>query len=394
MSAFRSEPERPLRILLVGDYDDDPRLGSAKVSYKLREELRAAGHQCDALFSNDLGRRPSDRQVRQLVAPVLAAGAIARALSRQPYDIVDAASAEGLWFGVRKRLGAWRETALVCRSNGIEHLNYRRMIDDSDAGVLAKAWTRRLWYPASRLSQVAAAARVADRLLVLNEVDRRFAIDRHWQPPERIDVVLHGVSDRFLTDHDVAPKRGAGVLFCGAWDYVKGTTYLVAAFRQLVEHGHPVPLTILGSGLPAHVVLAAFPEHVRPLVTVADRVPEDRVVAEYRRHDLLVFPSTYEGFGLVVLEAMSQGLPVVATPVGCVPVLVQDGVTGTLVPPRDSTALAGAIARLMSFPDERARLGARAIAAVRGLTWRKTAARTIEVYEKALASPGRSRGRA
>lgn len=375
---------RPLRILLVGDYDDDPRLGSAKVSYKLREELRSAGHHCEALFSSDLGSRPSGRQMRQLVAPALAAGAISRALSRHPYDVVDAASAEGLWFGAGRRLGAWRGTALVCRSNGIEHLNYRRMVDDSDGGVLAKPWTRRLWYPASRLSQVAAAARVADRLVVLNDVDRRFAIARGWQPAERIDVVLHGVSERFLTGAVAAPARGAGVLFCGAWDFVKGITYLVAAFRQLSEQGHAVPLTILGSGVPAHVVLGAFPEHVRPLVSVIDRVPEDRVVDEYRRHDLLVFPSTYEGFGLVVLEAMSQGLPVVATPVGCVPGLVQDGVTGAIVPARDSAALAGAVARLMSSPGERQRLGARAIAAVHELTWRKTAERTIDVYEKAL----------
>jgi glycosyltransferase involved in cell wall biosynthesis len=381
--------ERPLRILLVGDYTDDPRLGSAKVTHKLREELRAAGHECDALFGGDIGLRPSGRQVRQLVAPALAARAIRRRLSARPYDVVDAASAEGLWFGAQKRLGAWPATAFVCRSNGIEHLNYRRMIDDSAAGLASKPWMRRLWYPVSRLSQVAGAARLADRVIVLNDTDRGFAIARGWQPADRIDVVTHGVSDRFLAAGAAAGPRGAGVLFCGAWDRVKGTPYLVRAFERLAEWGCAVPLTILGCGVPASGVLQSFSERARAHVTVVDRVPEDQVVGEYRRHDLLVFPSTYEGFGLVVLEAMSQGMPVVATPVGCVPDLVVDGETGVIVAPRDSDALAEAVTRLMASASTRARLGANAAAAVAAMSWRRTAERTVEVYERALARTSR-----
>ena len=97
-----------------------------------------------------------------------------------------------------------------------------------------------------------------------------------------------------------------------------------------------------------------------------------------------MFPSTYEGFGLVVLEAMSQGLPVIATPVGCVPDLVRDGETGVIVPLRDSKGLAGAVTRLMASPSSRARLGANAVASVASMSWGCTAERTIEVYMKAI----------
>ncbi len=375
---------RPLRILLAGDYADDPRLGSAKVAHKLREEFIAAGHECSALFAHDIGEAPSGRQVRQLVSPFLAARAIRAALARVPYDVVDAASAEGLWFGVEKRLGGWRSVVYVCRSNGIEHLNYQRMLDDSTAGLADKPLSRRLWYPASRLTQVAAAARLADRLIVLNDGDRRFAADRGWQPPDRIDVVPHGVSERFLRAPRGDTPRGGGALFCGAWDRVKGITYLVDAFDRLASGMRPVPLTILGPGLSASDVLQSIPERLRPSVTVVDRVPEDRVLEEYRRHDLLVFPSTYEGFGLAVLEAMSQGLPVVATPVGCVPDLIRDAENGVIVPPRDAGALAQAVQRLMDAPAERDRIGANAAASVASMTWRRTAERTIEVYRAAL----------
>jgi glycosyltransferase involved in cell wall biosynthesis len=377
--------ERPLRILLVGDYADDPRLGSAKVVHKLREEFKAAGHECDALFAGDLGHAPSERQVRQLVSPLLGARAIRAAFSRATYDVVDAASAEGLWFGIEKRLGGWRAIAYVCRSNGIEHLNYRRMVEDSDAGLSSKPLSRRIWYPASRLTQVAAAARVADRLIVLNGGDRRFVMERGWLPHDRIDVVPHGVSERFLDSSLPDMPRGAGALFCGAWDRVKGVPYLVKAFDRLAET-QPVPLTILGPGISTADVMATIPERLRASVSVVERVPEVRVIEEYRRHDLLVFPSTYEGFGLVALEAMSQGLPVVATPVGCVPDLIRDGENGVIVPPRDPHAIAKAVRRLMDSPDERQRIGRTGAATVSSMTWRRTAERTLDVYRAALAA--------
>jgi len=375
----------PLRILLVGDYTDDARLGSAKVVHKLREEFMAAGHECDALFAHDIGDAPSDRQLRQLVSPVLAARAIRSALSHVPYDVVDVASAEGAWFGGEKRLGGWRSVAYICRSNGIEHLNYRRMLDDSAAGLAAKPLSRRLWYPASRLTQVAAAARLADRLIVLNGGDRQFALERGWQPADRIDVVPHGVSARFLEAPRTDAPRGAGALFCGAWDRVKGVTYLVDAFNRLADE-RPVPLTILGPGLSAADVMASIPDRLRPSVSVVERVPEDRVIEEYRRHDVLVFPSTYEGFGLVALEAMSQGLAVVGTPVGCVPDLIRDGENGVIVPPRDAAALATAVRRLMDAPNERKRIGAHAASTVASMTWRRTAEQTIDIYRSALAA--------
>jgi glycosyltransferase involved in cell wall biosynthesis len=150
--------------------------------------------------------------------------------------------------------------------------------------------------------------------------------------------------------------------------------------------GRRVPLTILGPGPAPADVLAAFPPALRPRVTVLDRVPEDRVIAEYRRHDLLVFPSTYEGFGLVVLEALSQGLPVVATPVGCATMLIRYEENGLIVPPRDGAALAVAIARLVESPAERARMSANAVSAVASLSWRRTAERTVAAYREAIAA--------
>jgi glycosyltransferase involved in cell wall biosynthesis len=100
--------------------------------------------------------------------------------------------------------------------------------------------------------------------------------------------------------------------------------------------------------------------------------------------------STYEGFGLVLLEAMSQRMAVVTTPVGCAPTLVKDGTNALMVPVRDPDASAAAVERLIDDPALRRRMGDAARRSVEGMTWRATALRTIDVYARALSVRSRA----
>lgn len=379
-----SSDER-LRILVVGEYPDDPTLGSAKVAHKLRAEFRSLGHECDALFASDLGAQPAGRQLRQVVSPVLAFRACVRAIESRDYDVVDVASAEGLWLRRFRWIEGLDHVAVIARSHGLEHLNYERMLADARAGLVRKPWSRRLWYPAVRLSQVAAAARAADRMIVLNTIDREYVIRKGWKTADTVDVVAHGVSGRFLEPIALEPPRGKGVLFCGSWDHIKGISYLAGAWRLLADAGHRVPLTVLGPGVPAQRVLETFSASARPMVTVLPRTSEEEVFQAYRDHDIFISASTYEGFGMVVLEAMSQRLPVIATPVGCAAALIRDGENGIIIQPRFAPAIAEAVLRLFNDPVERRRLGTRAAAAVAGMTWRRTAEQTLDCYRAALA---------
>lgn len=381
-----------MRILLVGDYPRDARLGSTKVLLKLQEELQRLGHACDVILADDLGLSPRNPYLRQALAPVAALAAVRKAFrERGAYDVVDVASAEGLWIGVARRCGAFRHTVIVARSNGLEHLNYRRMLQDHDAGLRPKPWTRRLFHPAVRLTQVAAAARAADRLLLLNDLDRDFAVGRRWKRPNDIDIVPHGVSSEFLNE---APSRdqvrGGGLLFCGSWTEVKGVDYLAAAFSRMVGEGSTEMLTVLGGAVDPARILAAFSPAARARVRVVDRVPEREVIAAYRSHDALVWPSTYEGFGMVVIEAMSQRLPVIATPVGCARTLVEPGTTGLIVPPRHPEALAMAMTQLMGDRALRLRLADAAFDLVRDMSWRRTADQTLAAYLRAIKNNGQT----
>ncbi|MCL5984420.1 MAG: glycosyltransferase family 4 protein [Candidatus Thermoplasmatota archaeon] len=86
---------------------------------------------------------------------------------------------------------------------------------------------------------------------------------------------------------------------------------------------------------------------------------DDRLLASaYREAEMLVLPSEYEAFGLVLLEAMAQGRPVIATRVGGMPEVVAEGRNGILVPSRDPTALQAAMERLLSDRELAQRMGA------------------------------------
>jgi glycosyltransferase involved in cell wall biosynthesis len=87
---------------------------------------------------------------------------------------------------------------------------------------------------------------------------------------------------------------------------------------------------------------------------------------------------------MVLLEAMSQGLATIATPVGAAPSLIRDGETGVLIPARDAAALAAALQRLIGSAEERRRLGQAARERVRSMTWSAAADQTLAVYEDAL----------
>lgn len=119
-------------------------------------------------------------------------------------------------------------------------------------------------------------------------------------------------------------------------------------------------------------------------IIVTGRVGDDEVAAMFRRSDLFVFPTLADTFPLVVLEAMSHGLPVLATRVGGIPHQVDDR-CGTLVDADDPAQLAAGIDRLAADPDHLRRLGENARARVAAeFTWERAAERAMEGYRRIL----------
>ncbi|MGY1731016.1 glycosyltransferase [Geodermatophilus sp. SYSU D01045] len=162
----------------------------------------------------------------------------------------------------------------------------------------------------------------------------------------------------------------------------KDPATLVRAFGRMREQAS---LVVVGDGPDralVHRLAAESPAADR--ITLAGFVEHARVPGVLASLDALVLPSAYEEMGSVLTEAMAAGLPVVASDVGGIPEVVQDGRTGLLVPPGDVGALAAALDRVAGDEVLRARLAAGARARSAGYGWPALLARVAAVYGRVL----------
>ena len=168
---------------------------------------------------------------------------------------------------------------------------------------------------------------------------------------------------------------------------MKGLRYLLEALAKLRTE-REVSLVVIGrekEGGPSSRLLDEL--GLRDIVTFVTGVPEQRIIELYSEAEVAVVPSLYEGFSLPAIEAMSCGVPLVATSGGALPEVVgADNDTALVVPPGDSQALAAKIALALDDPALRDRIGAAGRQRVIDRwTWRHTANGTVEHYRALLA---------
>ncbi|WP_430647331.1 glycosyltransferase [Agromyces sp. GXS1127] len=239
--------------------------------------------------------------------------------------------------------------------------------------------------------------RGADRVVATCS-DEAFELKKLGVPQDRISVIPCGVDlQHFRPDGDTAARGDRPrVLVVGRMVPRKGVGTVIEAISLLAADGVDVELLVVGGGAPAG---GTDPEldRLAALVTrfgVADRVelrgqlPQSDLPPVYRSADLVVCAPWYEPFGIVPLEAMACGRPVVASSVGGLIDTVVHGRTGLHVQPRDARAVADAIRELVVDPERAARLGAagrRRVAA--RYSWDRVAADTERAYLATLRAP-------
>lgn len=225
-----------------------------------------------------------------------------------------------------------------------------------------------------------------DRVMVPGE--SMAALLRDWGVTTPIGIWSRGMDhDRFKPERrDLAWRRGLGIAdedvalgFLGRLVKEKGLDIFAAVSRELQARGVPHKVLVVGQG-PAHDWFAG---QVPQAVFAGFQSGDDlgRAVASM---DVFFNPSVTETFGNVTLEAMAAGVPVVAARATGAIDLVDEGVTGYLVPPRDVSAYADAIQRIVTEPALRDSLGAAGHAKAAGYSWEKANQAVLDAYLELL----------
>jgi glycosyltransferase involved in cell wall biosynthesis len=230
----------------------------------------------------------------------------------------------------------------------------------------------------------------------LSEFSKKNISSAYGIDPIKIEVMYAGVDNTFfetkkssledtLLDGNDQSKQEKPIrlLFSGRLDQKqqKGVDILLRAMPLILKR-YKVILDIIGDGVRLdHYKRLVQQLEIEKSVRFRGFLPHNVMPEEYSSADMFVFPSRRESFGLVLAEAMASGLPVVSTSAGAIPEVIENGITGILVPPEDSEKLASAVIHLLDDPERMRQMGVKGKERVeKYFTWDKVANKVVQFY--------------
>lgn len=258
--------------------------------------------------------------------------------------------------------------------------------------------------PAARVIGEEQVVEAADVLVANTDLEASQLVGLYDADPARVDVIHPGVDLSLFRPLDTAgaraalglPRDAAVLLFAGRIQPLKAPDVLLRAvavmLRRLPTLRERLVVPIVGgpsgSGLDRPESLAALAAElgIADVVRFVPPVSQAELARWYAAATLVAVPSYNESFGLVAIEAQATGTPVVAAAVGGLTTAVRHGVSGLLVDGHDPERWADALVRVVLDDGLRVALEAGALEQARSFSWEATAARTLEVYERARTS--------
>lgn len=249
--------------------------------------------------------------------------------------------------------------------------------------------------PAERTTGETKVIQSADSIVVFSQHERDAMIRLYNAPDEKIEVIPCGVdvelfspSDQKIARQKLGLQDGNVVLYVGRLEPLKGVDILLKAVAQL-EQGEPVKTIIVGGDLEEDSEMGRLKSLSHELgisdhVSFLGRMNQQELPTYYNAADICVVPSYYESFGLVALESMACGTPVIASRVGGLPTIVKDGLNGYLIPWRCPEPFADGLDVLLGSPTIRNAMGEASRKTAMSMRWPLVVDNLIDSYHALL----------
>jgi D-inositol-3-phosphate glycosyltransferase len=294
------------------------------------------------------------------------------------YDFVHSHYWLSGWVG--NQLARRWDTPHLAMFHTLARLKDRAQVQDGDAASRADVETR--------------IVGAVDRIIASSEHERRALVELYGARRDRVVVIPCGADLDLFRPGDQAAARaqlglsGDVLLFVGRMDPIKGLDVLLRAVALLAHRPRLTLVVVGGSGTEEEMrrnqALATSLDIV-DRVQFRGSVPQEKLTQYYNAATVCVVPSHYESFGLVAIESLASGTPVIGSMVGGLPSVVHDHVNGFLVPWPEPAAFADRIETVLDQPSLRAALASQARASVLRFGWDAVANRVAAAYRDVAA---------
>lgn len=369
-----------MKIAMVSPYDYGRPGGVGEHVRHLSVELRRQGAQVKILAPSAGGRGPQVEGLYPLgrPIPIPANGSVARIslsfhLSRKIREILDQERFDVVHLH-EPLMPALPVTVLRTNGDGVNVGTFHAYARQNLGYYYGRPLLRRLF-------------RRLDSCIAVSEPAKTF-VSRYF--PSDYTVIPNGIDpDCFSPAVPAAPgiahPHRQTILFLGRLEERKGLGTLLEAYSLLRQVRADCQLVVVGDGPLRRGYERRVEEEGIPDVRFCGFVPEAEKPSYFTAADIYCAPNTgKESFGVILLEAMASGRPVLATAIDGFRQVIADGVEGLLTPPRDEAQMAAGLARLLDNPELRRQLGERGRRAAEGYAWPLVADRVMSVYESAL----------
>jgi D-inositol-3-phosphate glycosyltransferase len=248
-----------------------------------------------------------------------------------------------------------------------------------------------------RLTNEKKLAKLCDRIVLPTQKEKEHLIQYYHAPVDKIRIVPCGVNLELFKPMDkLSVRRHLAfhmddliVLYVGRYTPIKGLDRLFKAFRNLTHLSHLRLVMVGGDGehspMFRQLKSKAKALHIENRLIFAGRVDQETLPEYYSAADVLVVPSYYESFGLVALEALACGTPVVTTSVGAMEDIVKDGVTGYVAKDTDPQHYARLIETVLLKQQQNGLSPSEIRSSVAEFTWSRSASLLLEAYRSLSA---------